>query len=76
MSNANYSGYSATGWYLFGAPTDVAAFGIAYLDGKETPTIEQADTDFNTLGIQFRGYLDMGVCQIDAAGAIKSSGDA
>lgn len=76
LSNANYSGYSATGWYLFGDPGDVAAFGIAYLNGQESPIIEQADADFNTLGIQFRAYLDMGVCQIDAAGAIKSSGDA
>ncbi len=76
LSNSNYPGYSATGWYLFGDPGDVAAFGIAYLNGQETPTIEQADADFNTLGIQFRGYLDFGVCQIDAAGAVKSTGDA
>lgn len=76
LSNVNYTGNSATGWYLFGDPGDVAAFGIAYLDGQENPTIEQADADFNTLGIQFRGFLDMGVCQIDKCGAVKSSGDA
>ena len=74
LSNENYPGYSATGWYLFGDPVDVAAFGIAYLNGIENPTIEQADADFNTLGIQFRGYLDFGVCQIDKAGAVKSTG--
>jgi len=74
LSNENYPGYSATGWYLFGDPADVAAFGIAYLNGIENPTIEQADADFNTLGIQFRGYLDFGVCQIDKAGAVKSTG--
>lgn len=74
LSNANYSGYSTTAWYLFGDPGDVAAFGIAYLDGQENPTIEQADADFNTLGIQFRGYHDFGVTQIDAAGAIKAKG--
>ncbi|NLF07898.1 MAG: hypothetical protein GX594_07960 [Pirellulaceae bacterium] len=44
------------------------------MNGIENPTIEQADADFNTLGIQFRGYLDFGVCQIDKAGAVKSTG--
>ncbi len=74
LSNANYSGYSATGWYLFGDPGDVAAFGIAYLDGVENPIVEQADADFNTLGIQFRGYHDFGVCQVDSNGAVMSKG--
>jgi len=74
ISNANYSGNSTTQWYLFGSPSDVAAFGIAYLNGQEAPTIESADTDFNTLGMQFRGYIDFGVCQIDSRGAVKSAG--
>jgi len=74
LSNSNYAGYSADAWYLFGDPADVPAFGIAYLDGQESPTIEQAEADFNTLGIQFRGYHDFGVCQIDPNGGIKSKG--
>jgi hypothetical protein len=74
LSNVNYAGNSATGWYLFGDPADVAAFGIAYLSGQENPTIEQAETDFDTLGIQFRGYHDFGVCQVDHSGAVKSKG--
>lgn len=76
LSNSNYTGYSATAWYLFGDPADVAAFGIAYLNGQETPTIEQEQADFNTLGIQFRGYQDFGVCQIDKCGGVKSKGAA
>ena len=74
LSNSNYSGYSATAWYLFGSPADVAAFGVAYLSGQETPVIEQSEADFNTLGVQFRGYLDFGVCQVDHRGAVKSAG--
>jgi phage major head subunit gpT-like protein len=74
LSNSNYTGYSTTAWYLFGRPGDVAAFGIAYLGGIEAPTIESADTDFNTLGFQWRGYLDFGVCQVDHHGAVKSAG--
>jgi hypothetical protein len=76
LSNSAYSGYSATGWYLFGDPADVPAFGIAYLNGVESPTVEDAPLPGDVLGQAWRGYLDFGVCQIDAAGAIMSSGDA
>ena len=74
LSNASYTNYSTTGWYLFGLPDDVAAFGIAFLNNQESPTIESSDSDFNTLGTQFRGYLDFGVCQIDHRGAVMSAG--
>jgi hypothetical protein len=59
---------------LFGDPGDVAAFGIAYLNGMESPTIEQEQADFNLLGIQFRGYQDFGVCQVDKCGGVMSKG--
>jgi hypothetical protein len=75
LSNANYPGYSANAWYLFGDPS-LAAFGIAFLDGRESPTIEQKDADFNTLGVQYRGYHDFGVCQIDKCGGVKAKGTA
>jgi len=65
---------SDTAWYLFGSPTDVAAFGIAFLDGNEGPTIEQDPQQFNLLGVQWRGYIDFGVCQIDHRGGVKSDG--
>jgi hypothetical protein len=74
LSNTSYSGYSATAWYLVSDPATVAAFGLAYLNNQERPTIESADTDFNTLGVQMRGYFDFGTCLIDPAGAVKSTG--
>ena len=74
LSNASYSGYSSTAWYLFCDPGDTPAFGVSFLNNVEFPTIETADADFNKLGIQFRGYHDFGVCQIDTKGAIKSKG--
>ena len=70
------TGSSATGWYLFADPADVAAMEIAYLRGKRTPTIESGDTDFNTLGMQWRGYFDFGVAMQDHRAAIKSKGAA
>ena len=74
LSNATYSGYSTTAWFLFGDAADVPTFGIAYLNGVENPVVETEDADFSTLGVQFRGYLDFGVCQIDPRGGIKSAG--
>jgi hypothetical protein len=74
LSNSNYEGHSADAWFLFGDPGDVPAFGIAYLDGVESPTIESGETDFNTLGVQFRGYHDFGVCQIDPNGGVMAAG--
>lgn len=75
LSNSNYTGYSTTAWYLFGIPDDVAAFGIAYLNGQESPVVEDAPLPGDVLGQAWRGYLDFGVCQIDAKGAVKSTGD-
>ena len=74
LSNASYSGYSTSAWYLFCDPSDTPAFGVSFLNNVESPTIETGDTDFNKLGVQFRGYHDFGVCQIDTKGAIKSKG--
>lgn len=73
LSSDSFSGYSASSWYLFGDPRDVAAFGIGYLNGVERPTIETSDVDFSQLGIQYRGYMDFGVCQIDSRGAVMAT---
>ena len=51
----------------------MAAFGIGYLSGVESPTVETADTDFSQLGIQYRGYMDFGVCQIDPRGGVMAT---
>jgi len=75
LNSQGFSGSSAKAWYLFANPSDVAAMEIAYLRGKRTPTIESGDTDFNTLGMQWRGYFDFGVAMQDARAAIKSKGE-
>ncbi len=75
LNSQGFSGSSAKAWYLFANPADVAALEIAYLRGKRTPTIESGDTDFNTLGMQWRGYFDFGVAMQDSRAAIKSKGE-
>jgi hypothetical protein len=74
LSNANITGNSDAAWYLWGNPADVAAMGVAYLDDMESPTFETSDSDFNTLGMQFRGFFDFAVCMIESQGAVKSKG--
>jgi len=74
LSNATITGYSATAWYLFADPRVLAALEVAFLNGVDRPTVEKADADFNTLGVQFRGYIDFGVKEQDPRGAVKSDG--
>ena len=60
LSDSSISGYSATAWYLLGDKSQGTPVVVSFLNGQETPTVESADADFNTLGIQFRGYHDFG----------------
>lgn len=60
LSDSTFTGYSATAWYLLGDKSKGAPVVVSFLNGQETPTVESADADFNTLGIQFRGYHDFG----------------
>lgn len=51
---------SATNWWMIGTRGTLAPMEVAFLQGQETPTIQSAEADFNTLGIQFRGYMAWG----------------
>jgi hypothetical protein len=74
LANVKYTGQSSTGWYLFGSPSQIDTFEIGYLRGKRTPTVERGDADFNTLGLWFRVYFDLGVREQDFRGMVKSKG--
>ncbi|RLS53625.1 MAG: hypothetical protein DWH91_13990 [Planctomycetota bacterium] len=74
LSVTSIPGNSSTAWYLLADPNDVAAMEIAYLRGKRVPTIESGETDFNTLGMQWRGYFDFGCAMQDQRAAVKSKG--
>ncbi len=76
LSNANYIGSSSKAWYLFADPAIVDTFEIGYLKGQRTPTVEKGDTDFDTLGIKFRVYFDLGVREQDHRGMVKFLGEA
>jgi len=76
LSMAIYTGYSAKAWYLLADPADVPVIEVAFLNGQEAPTVETADVDFNTLGVQMRGYHDFGVALQDCRGGQKAKGEA
>jgi hypothetical protein len=60
-------------WRLLADPNDFPAYVVSFLNGRQEPTIESADADFNTLGIKLRGYYDFGCDQAeDQAGVTYS----
>lgn len=65
---------STTAWYLLANPQVLAAFIFATLMGHNMPYIESDETDFNTLGMQWRAYDDFGVGQGSPEGAVKVTG--
>jgi hypothetical protein len=74
MSNTAYTGYSAAAWYMLADPNDIPVIEIAALNGRVEPTVETADTDFNTLGFQMRGYSDVGVNLQEYRGGVRADG--
>ena len=74
-NSTRFSNTSSTQFYVFGAPKD-RAITVGFLNGATTPTIETADADFNTLGMQIRVFHDFGVALADPRAAHKSTGAA
>lgn len=79
LSNAVKFGDAAStkAWYVFAGP-ESSALVVAFLEGKQTPTLEhmglQADVD--TLSLSWRAHFDFGAALIDPAAAVKSLGEA
>jgi phage major head subunit gpT-like protein len=62
---------SATTWWLVANPSDLPTMEVAFLNGQRQPTVEQAEADFDVLGIQVRGYFDFGVSKGDKRAAYR-----
>lgn len=61
-------------WYLVANPLAVPLIEVAFLNGQQTPTLESGDVDFNSLGMQWRGYFDWGVSKQDYRGGLLANG--
>lgn len=76
MHNTAYTGYSAAAWYMLADPNDLPVIEIVALNGRVEPTVETADADFNVLGVQMRGYSDVGVELQEYRGGVRADGGA
>lgn len=75
LSNANITGNSTKKWYLLANPSDGSTIEVVFLNGVETPTVESADADFKTLGVQMRAYHDFGVTKQDFRFGVGMKGE-
>jgi hypothetical protein len=62
---------SADDYYLMASPADMPAMEVAFLNGVQSPVVETAEADFNTLGVQMRGYFDFGVAKAEYLAGVK-----
>lgn len=76
MSNALYTGYSAAAWYMLADPEDLPFIEIAALYGRVEPIVETADAAFNVLGVEMRGYSDVGVAKQEKKAGVRADGGA
>jgi hypothetical protein len=65
---------SGNGWYLVANPMGIPLMEVAFLNGQQEPTVETADADFNTLGVQMRCYYDYGCAFAEDKAAVYSAG--
>lgn len=61
-------------WIMIVDPASIPMLNIAFLNGSEAPVIEESDSSFDTLGYQYRVYMDFGVALYDYRGGVYSDG--
>lgn len=64
---------SATAWYLFANPADVAAFEVVFLDGVQEPFVDE-QIEFMTDALSLKVRLDYGVAIGDWRAGYKNAG--
>jgi hypothetical protein len=76
LSDTAISGASSTAWYMLADPGAVASIELAFLNGRQTPTLERRPRSAGFLGIAMEAVLDFGVALQDPVGSVKSKGAA
>ena len=62
---------NTTDYYLLASPADLPVMEVAFLNGVQSPVVETAEADFNTLGVQMRGYFDFGCAKAEYLAGVK-----
>lgn len=73
ISEARLSAASATAWYMAADPNSADTIEVAYLNGVDTPTLEQRE-GWGIDGVEFKVRLDAGVKALDSRGLTKNPG--
>jgi hypothetical protein len=73
IADARLDVASATSWYLSADPATTDTIEVSYLNGVQTPTLEQRE-GWNVDGVEFKVRHDAGVNLLDSAGLYKGVG--
>lgn len=76
LNNAAIPGGSATHFFLTTNPSELSTIEVAFLNGNETPIVEQAQVAPDKLGVAMRVYWDFGVSKQEYRATVKSKGAA
>lgn len=60
-----------TKWYLFADPNEAPVIEVAFLEGNDTPFLEQQD-GFTVDGSRWKVRMDYGIAAIDYRGAVRN----
>jgi len=67
---SNYLSSDST-WWLAADAADLAALDVVFLNGQQSPTIEQVAPDYQVLGVAMRGYMDFGVQKAESLSCLR-----
>jgi phage major head subunit gpT-like protein len=67
---SNYLSSDST-WWLTADAADLAALDVVFLNGQQSPTIEQVAPDYQVLGVAMRGYMDFGVQKAESLSCLR-----
>ena len=73
VADPRLSAMSTTAWYMVADPKQIDTIEIAFMDGQETPTIEE-DRDFDTDSFRYKCRTIAGVGVMDWRGFVKNPG--
>ena len=62
-------------WYMAASPTANDTVEVAFLEGKESPTLYQNENEGDVLGRSFVAYFDIGASAIGYQGLFKNAGE-
>lgn len=62
---------SATTWFLMADGADLSALDVVFLNGQQTPIIENVMADADKLGVSIRGYMDFGVSKSEPLSTLR-----